>query len=99
MRGFIAQLLELDNKISKILVQAINDNELDYQLASPNDHRQNPTKRAIQDVKAHFISIRAIADPQFPQTDWALLLQHTEDTLNMLRPSRINPLILAYTLL
>ena len=97
-KGFIARILKLDNEISKTLIQAINDDQLDYQLASPNNHRQNPAKRAIRDVKAHFISIRAIADPQFPQTDWDLLLQHTEDTLNMLRPSRINPLLSAYTL-
>ena len=68
-KGFTARLLKLDNEISKTLIQAINDNELEYQLASPNDHRQNPAERAIRDVKAHFIAIRAIADPNFPKAE------------------------------
>ena len=54
-RGFTAQLLKLDNEVSKALITAIGEDDLDYQLASPNDHRQNPAERAIQDVKAHFI--------------------------------------------
>ena len=95
--GFIPRLLKLDNEISNALIQAINNNNLEYQLASPNDHRQNPAERAIQDLKAHFISIRAIADPNFGSENWDLLLQHTEDTLNMLRPSKINPKLSAYT--
>ena len=66
---------------------------------SPDDHRQLPTERSIQDVKSHFISIRCIADKTFPADNWDLLLQHTEDTLNMLRPSKLNPLLSAYTTL
>ena len=83
-KGFSAELLKLDNEISKALIDAIKENKLDYQLASPNDHRQNPAERAIQDVKAHFISIRSTANAAFPINEWDLLLQHTEDTLNML---------------
>ena len=69
-QGFSSELLKLDNEISKDLIEAIKDNKLDYQLASPNDHRQNPAERAIQDVKAHFISIRLslihISEPTRP---------------------------------
>ena len=68
-KGFTARLLKLDNEISKTLIQAIQDDELEYQLASPNDHCQNPAERAIRDVKAHFIAIRAIADPNFPKAE------------------------------
>jgi len=75
-QGFQAELLKLDNEVSKILIQAITEDALDYQLASPNDHRQNPAERAIQDVKSHFISIRNIADKAFPTDGWDLLLQH-----------------------
>merc|ERR1712025_311628 len=56
-----------------------------------------PAERAIRDVKAHFISIRSIACPNFPTNCWDLLLPHTEDTLNLLRPSKTNPSISAYT--
>ena len=55
-------------------------------LASPNDHQQIPAERAIQDVKAHFISIIATTDPSFPNNCWDLHLQHTKYTLNMICP-------------
>ena len=95
--GVQAKLLKLDNEISNTLIQAITADKLEYQLASPDDHRQLPAERAIRDVKAHFISIRNIASPNFPKDCWDLLLPHTEDTLNLLRPSKTNPLISAYT--
>mmetsp|Transcript_977 Transcript_977/g.2135 ORF Transcript_977/g.2135 Transcript_977/m.2135 type:complete len:119 (+) Transcript_977:138-494(+) len=82
--GFQATLLKLNNEVSKMLINAITDDDLDYQLVSLNDHCQNPAERAIQDVKSHFISIRSITDKSFPLDGWDLLLQHTEDTLNML---------------
>ena len=87
-KGIIAKLLRLDNEVSQLLIQAIEKDNLKMQLASPNDHRQLPAERSIQDVKSHFISIRCIADKTFPAQDWDLLLQHTEDTLNMLRASK-----------
>ena len=54
---FSAELLKLDNEISKALIEAIKENKLDYQLASPNDHRQNPAERAIQEMKDAGIDI------------------------------------------
>ena len=36
-KGFEAQLLRLDNEISKLMIQAIKENNQDYQLASPSD--------------------------------------------------------------
>ena len=98
-KGFEAQLLRLDNEISKLMIQAIKENNQDYQLASPSDHRTNPAERAIQAVKAHFISVRACTDESFPKNQWDLLLPHTEFTLNLLRPSKINKDISAYTIM
>ena len=72
-KRFTSELLKLDNEVSKDLIQAIKNNNLDYQLASPNDHRQNPAERAIQDIKAHFISIRSCTDSSFPANEWDLL--------------------------
>jgi hypothetical protein len=34
-------LQRLDNEISRVLIKAINDKGIDYQLASPHDHRLN----------------------------------------------------------
>lgn len=42
--GFTARLLRLDNEVSRKLIKRINDNKLDYQLASPSDHRRNPAE-------------------------------------------------------
>ena len=53
--GFTAQLLRLDNEISQQLIKRIEEDELDYQLAAPGDHRRNPAERAIQDYKNHMI--------------------------------------------
>lgn len=53
----------------------------------------------IQDFKNHFISILAGADPSYPKNRWDLLLEHAEVTLNISRPSRLNPKVSAYTLI
>ena len=37
-KGFKAHLLRLDNEVSKILINAIGEDDLVYQLASPSDH-------------------------------------------------------------
>ena len=66
------------------------------QLASPGDHRTNPADRAIQTFKNHFIAIISGTNPEFPSNCWDLLVPQAIITLNLLRPSRINPAILAY---
>ena len=95
--GLNARLLRLDNEVSKDLIAEIEENKLVYQLASPGDHRLNHAERAIQTFKAHFITIRSGADPDFPPNCWDLLVDHAVLTLNLYRPSRINPKISAYT--
>ena len=89
-RGVEAELFRLDNEISKSMIQAIKDKGQDCQLESPSDHRTNPAERAIQDVKAHFISIRSCCDPAHPEDQWDLPISHTEFTSNPLRLSKIN---------
>ena len=53
----------------------------------------------MQAAKAHFISIRACTDQSFPKNQWDLLMPHTEFTLNLLRPSKINKDISAHTIM
>ena len=89
----------LDNKVSKRLVQRIVDDKLEYQMAAPHDHRRNCAERAIQCYKNHFISILAGTDPDFPKDRWDLLLPQVELTLNLSRPSKLNPKVSAYTLI
>ena len=54
-------------------------------------------ERAILTFKAHFIAIRSGADPDYPKNCSDLLLDSVVLALNLLRPSRINPKISAYT--
>ena len=67
-----------------------------YQLVPPGDHQTNPAERAIQTFKNHFTSILYGTDDDFPANQWDRLIQIAVITLNMLRPSRINPKLSAY---
>ena len=61
-----------------------------YQLVPPNMHQINASEQAIHTFKAHFISILAGFDPDFPRNLWDLLLPQTEPTLNLLRQSTLD---------
>eukprot|EP00957_Ditylum_brightwellii_P052213 3959243-Ditylum_brightwellii.AAC.1 len=69
--------------------------KLDVQLAPPHMHRRNAAKHAIQTFKDHFIAGLASTDLQFPPPLWCRLLLQVTLTLNLLRPSHINPRLLA----
>jgi hypothetical protein len=90
-------LQRLDNEISRVLIKAIKDKGIDYQLASPHDHQLNPAERAIQTFKNHLISILHGTDNKFPAWLWCQIIPQVIMTLNMLRCSRINPKLSAYT--
>ena len=53
--GIIHIIQRLDNEVSQIMITAIEEKKLTYQLASPHDHQLNPAERAIQTWKNHFI--------------------------------------------
>jgi hypothetical protein len=67
-------LQRLDNEISRVLIKAIKEKGIDYQLASPHDHRLNPAEKAIQTFKNHLISILHGCDNKFPAWLWLLRL-------------------------
>ena len=62
----------------------------------PHIHRRNSAEHAIQTFKNHFIAGLASMDPNFPLSNWCRLLPQAELTLNLLRPSRLNPKLSAY---
>jgi hypothetical protein len=69
--GGVKPVLEqLDNEISTVLIKSFKDKEIEYQLASPNDHRLNPAKRAIQTFKNHLVSVLHGTYKQFPAWLW-----------------------------
>ena len=87
----------LDNETSKDLIEAFVKNNVKYQLAPPYCHRTNKAERAIQTFKSHFLSGLATCDPSFPLREWDRLIEQATITLNLMRATRINPRVSAYT--
>ena len=96
-RGITPKLQKLDNEASKELKEYIKEEGITYQLVQPHLHRRNAAERAIQTWKNHFIAGLCACDPMFPLRLWDKLLEQCDATLNMMRPSRINPKVSAYT--
>jgi hypothetical protein len=94
--GINPVLHRLDNETSHDLIAEIERKGLDYQIASPGDHRLNHAERAIQTFKNHFIAILYGTDSNFPAKQWDRLIKQAVMTLNMCRQSRINPKLSAY---
>ena len=46
----------IDNEVSKVLIESIEEKGLKYQLARPHNHGLNPAERVVQTWKNHFIS-------------------------------------------
>ena len=81
----------LDNETSRDLKAAMSKKRVDFQLVPPHNHRANAAERAIQAFKNHFKAGLASLDPNFPVSEWDRLLPQAFLTLNLLRPSRLNP--------
>ena len=94
--GINPVLHRLDNETSNELILEIEKKGLEYQIASPGDHRLNYAERAIQTFKNHFIAVLFGCDSTFPAKQWDRLIKQAVMTLNMCRPSRINPKLSAY---
>ena len=91
------KLNKLDNETSDILQQFMDEENVTLQLVSPYLHRRNTTERAIRTFKDHFIAILCGTDPEFPLKLWDKLLPQAIITLNLLRSSRVNQRLSAYT--
>jgi hypothetical protein len=70
---------------------------LHMQLVPPHLHRRNMAERAIRTWKNHYISVLCTADITFPFSQCNRLVPQAEMTLNMVRTSRVNPQVLAWT--
>jgi hypothetical protein len=64
--------------------------------SQPQIHHRNWAERDIQTFKNHFISGLCSTHPDFPLNLWDKLLPQATLTLNLLRPSPINPKLSAY---
>jgi hypothetical protein len=86
----------LDNEASDKFRQYIRQQQIQFKLVPPGNHRRNQAERAIETFKAHFIAILAGVDDKFPLSLWCHLLKPTELTLNLLRQSKVPPKISAF---
>jgi hypothetical protein len=91
LRGLTPKLQRLDNEASKLLLDHMDNEGIDYQLTPAGLHRRNSAEKAVQTFKNHFIAGLCSTNPNFPLNLWDKLLPQAMLTLNLLRPSRINP--------
>jgi hypothetical protein len=98
-KGFKPKLNVMDNQCSKAVQTYIHSTGADIQLVNPDDHRVNAAERAIQTWKNHWIAGMGTLDPKCPMQLWCQFIEQGQDTLNMLRVSRINPKLSAYAVL
>jgi hypothetical protein len=95
-KGYKPKMNVMDNQATKYIKKFLTEKECDLQLVEPHNHRVNAAERAIQTFKDAFIAALATTDREFPLQLWDRLAPQVQDTLNLLRASRINPNILAY---
>ena len=95
--GLDVDLQVLDSEASKGYKEAmVNKWRVKYQLVPPDMHRRNAAERTIKTFKAHFISILAGADDDFPSHLCDLLVPQAEMAQNLLRPCTSDPTISAW---
>ena len=68
-----------------------NAKKMELLLVPPYAHRVNAAEKAIDSYKNHFISGLVTLHSDFPLHLWCRLITLASTTLNLLRPSRINP--------
>jgi hypothetical protein len=86
----------MDNQATKHIKQFLTKNECRLQLVEPHNHHVNAAEGAIQMFKDAFIVALATMDSNFPLQLWDKLTPQVQDTLNMMRGSRVDPIKLAY---
>jgi hypothetical protein len=90
-KGYKPKMNIMDNQATKYIKKFLTKKECKLQVVEPLNHRVNATERAIQTFKDAFIAALATTDRDFPLQLWDKLAPQVQDTLNLLRASRINP--------
>mmetsp|Transcript_2185 Transcript_2185/g.4700 ORF Transcript_2185/g.4700 Transcript_2185/m.4700 type:complete len:163 (+) Transcript_2185:105-593(+) len=98
-KGFKPVLNVIDNVASKAIQAHLKKYNIKLQLVEPHTHRINAAERAIQKFKDHFIAGLCATEKDFLAQLWDELIEQAQDSLNMLRTSRILPHLSAYTIL
>ena len=98
-RGFRPCFNIIDNVASKSVQTYLEGNGIKMQLVEPHNHRVNAAERAIQTFKNHLISGFCTIDKHCPAAIWSKFIPQAQDSLNMLRTSRVHPKVSAYHVL
>ena len=98
-RGSNPKVYIVDNECSIKLKEDMKKYEIYIQLAPPHMHRRNSAEWVIRAYKNHFISGFSTTDPDFPLSEWDLLISQCAITLNLLQNFRVNPALSAYAYL
>jgi hypothetical protein len=69
----------------------MDEEDIDFQLAPPQVHRQNAAECAIRTFKNHVIAVLCSTNMDFPLNLRDKILPQCLITLDLLRRSRINP--------
>ena len=91
LRGFVPQVIRLDNEASNALKSKIRGNNMEFQLVPPSIHRQNSAERAMRTYKEHFLSAVSTFDASCPMSLWCQFCEAIDVQLNLLRASRLHP--------
>ena len=95
-KGYKPKINIMDNQATKHIKAFLTEQQCQLQLVEPHNHRLNAAERAIQTFKDAFIAALATTDSNFPLQLWDKITPQVQNTLNMMRASRINQTISAY---
>jgi hypothetical protein len=95
-KGYKPKINIMDNQATKHIKVFLTEQQCQLQLVEPHNHRLNATERAIQTFKDAFIAALATTDSNFPLQLWDKIAPQVQNTLNMMRASRIDLTVSAY---
>ncbi len=95
-KGYKPKINIMDNQATKHIKAFLMEQQCQLQLVEPHNHRLNAAERAIQAFKDAFIAVLATTDSNFPLQLWGKFAPQVQDTLNMMRASRIDSTVSAY---
>ena len=89
----------MDTQATKNIKKFLTTKGCDLQVVEPHTHWVNAAERAIQTFKDAFIAALAMTDSDFPLQLWDKITPQVQDTLNLMRASRVDPTKSAYEIL
>jgi hypothetical protein len=98
-KGYTPKINVMDNQAMKAIKTYLTPQQCCLKLVKPSNHRINAAERAIQTFKKRFPGALGTTNVDFPIQLWDKLAPQVQDSINLLRRSRIDPTKSAYKLL